>query len=410
LVATKGWDTSRLLSRKDVAMSEDPNQKRFRTLEELWNIREDLDPELEVCLCDGIMGSKMIGHPLVHEVFYNPLMNAIYNERLRAKQEHIEEALKAKKFGQVLWLYEKPYRFQIFEKIKKEMPDDVYWKLLGDIWTDSENIWQHGLAKIRRLISSNRPGREKMMDKKEQALLASLPDFVRIFRGHQTLNRRGFSWTFSYWHSRWFAERFNNAYHKPTGVVSGIIAKKNIVAVLLGRGEFEIVADPVNVMELKAWKRLSRLEWMDEVADEAWEQYPLSKQGRSVHGLWHWEKVERNALVLAASTPQCNARVVQLFALLHDSKRQNEDKDPKHGARAADYAKKLYKQNKLEISEAELTVLATACRHHTDGETSTDPTVGVCWDADRLDLVRVGKIPDPKYLSTEAGKRLMWKV
>jgi hypothetical protein len=23
------------------------------------------------------------------------------------------------------------------------MPDEVYWEILGDIWTDSENIWQH---------------------------------------------------------------------------------------------------------------------------------------------------------------------------------------------------------------------------------------------------------------------------
>jgi hypothetical protein len=34
-----------------------------------------------------------------------------------------------------------------------------------------------------------------------------------------------------------------------------------------------------------------------------------------------------------------------------------------------------------------------------------DPLVGVCWDADRLDLWRVGIKPDPRDLSTEAAKR-----
>src|SRR4051794_34897034 len=37
-----------------------------------------------------------------------------------------------------------------------------------------------------------------------------------------------------------------------------------------------------------------------------------------------------------------------------------------------------------------LEVLATACTGHADGGTSADPTVGACWDADRLNLWWVG--------------------
>jgi uncharacterized protein len=36
--------------------------------------------------------------------------------------------------------------------------------------------------------------------------------------------------------------------------------------------------------------------------------------------------------------------------------------------------------------------------------TSEVPTIGVCWDADRLDLTRVGIMPDPEFFSTAAGK------
>jgi uncharacterized protein len=32
--------------------------------------------------------------------------------------------------------------------------------------------------------------------------------------------------------------------------------------------------------------------------------------------------------------------------------------------------------------------------------------IGACWDADRLDLTRVGIIPDPDMMSTEPGKEL----
>ena len=48
---------------------------------------------------------------------------------------------------------------------------------------------------------------------------------------------------------------------------------------------------------------------------------------------------------------------------------------------------------------------ATGRVEHTDGTISDDPTIGCCWDADRLDLPRVGMQPDPALLSTEAAAR-----
>ena len=38
-----------------------------------------------------------------------------------------------------------------------------------------------------------------------------------------------------------------------------------------------------------------------------------------------------------------------------------------------------------------------------------DPTIDACFDADRLDLGRVGIIPDPGRLATEKGKELARK-
>ncbi|MCA9794566.1 MAG: hypothetical protein KC910_22315, partial [Candidatus Eremiobacteraeota bacterium] len=43
---------------------------------------------------------------------------------------------------------------------------------------------------------------------------------------------------------------------------------------------------------------------------------------------------------------------------------------------------------------------------HEKGRVSQDPTIGACWDADRLDLDRVGKAPDPDLMSTPTGKKL----
>jgi len=54
-----------------------------------------------------------------------------------------------------------------------------------------------------------------------------------------------------------------------------------------------------------------------------------------------------------------------------------------------------------------LELLEHAIRHHTGGRTSDDPTVGTCWDADRLDIGRVGIIPHERYMSTERARRLL---
>lgn len=97
-------------------------------------------------------------------------------------------------------------------------------------------------------------------------------------------------------------------------------------------------------------------------------------------------------------------RVTELFAFLHDSQRQDEHLDPGHGARAAEYASWLRRKGLFELDRPAFSLLQAACRGHSDGHTEDDVTVQVCWDADRLDLGRVGIHPDPKYLCTPVAR------
>jgi hypothetical protein len=50
--------------------------------------------------------------------------------------------------------------------------------------------------------------------------------------------------------------------------------------------------------------------------------------------------------------------------------------------------------------------LTEALTHHDKGLVSKDPTIGVCWDADRLTLWRLNRQPDPALLSTPAARAL----
>jgi uncharacterized protein len=127
-------------------------------------------------------------------------------------------------------------------------------------------------------------------------------------------------------------------------------------------------------------------------------QFRIDWQG--VHGPSHWARVRHHALRLC-TLRQGDRLVAELFAYLHDSQRENEWTDPLHGPRAADYAASLNGRY-FELSGEQLDLLTHAARFHSDGLMHQDATIQSCWDADRLDLGRVGIKPTKQYLSTYA--------
>jgi uncharacterized protein len=131
------------------------------------------------------------------------------------------------------------------------------------------------------------------------------------------------------------------------------------------------------------------------------EEYALPWDG--THGVSHWARVLENGLRLAEETG-ADIEVVRLFAIFHDSQRFNEGIDDGHGQRGAELAARLWGEW-FTISDDQFDLLYEACAHHTDGKTTADITIQTCWDADRLDLGRVGSCPNPERLCTKAAKR-----
>ena len=123
---------------------------------------------------------------------------------------------------------------------------------------------------------------------------------------------------------------------------------------------------------------------------------------RGIHGVRHWGRVRANGLQLAAAMG-ANPRVVELFAVLHDSCRRNDGYDPAHGRRAAARLPEMQGRY-FDLDARELALLHDACAGHSDGGIDADVTVQVCWDADRLDLGRVGIRPSPERLCTPAAR------
>ena len=127
-----------------------------------------------------------------------------------------------------------------------------------------------------------------------------------------------------------------------------------------------------------------------------------------VHGIDHWQRVAENGILL--QDEGVNPKVVELFAYLHDCCREDDGSDPEHGPRAAKLIRTIRHTLLEDLTDEEFDELQKACRWHTSHDRTNNPTINACFDADRLDLGRVGVIPDPHYMASPKGKELAAKI
>jgi hypothetical protein len=196
---------------------------------------EPLHPDLLPYLETNKGEWEMLRHPLVYQVPFrsNGSANAQYAQKLKA----IEKAMADKDYKQSVWLVEKPYRVEAFIKIADKLSDTDYWKLLSAVWIDTENQYAY-LEEWKKLLATKRPNRHYMMDEEDDNILRSLPELVTIYRGCQKrLNEDGLSWTLDKSKAEFFANRFG----KKGIILERKIPKSDIVAVLTGRGESEVI-------------------------------------------------------------------------------------------------------------------------------------------------------------------------
>ena len=138
-----------------------------------------------------------------------------------------------------MWLLPRPLRLHYFMEISRQMTDAEYWRLLAQIWIDTEgpsynrSVWLH-------LFACRRSEKHHLMNTEEHSAFAALPELVRIYRGAPPKRKQGMSWTTSLDQARWFARRFCNG-----GVVfTTTVPKTKVLAQFLGREESEVVIDP----------------------------------------------------------------------------------------------------------------------------------------------------------------------
>jgi uncharacterized protein len=143
------------------------------------------------------------------------------------------------------------------------------------------------------------------------------------------------------------------------------------------------------------WGR-SISDW-DRLLAEARDGAHLARE--TMHGEPHWRAVAWAGLRIRELAPGIHPGVLVAFGLLHDCRRETDDWDPEHGERGALVAARSAPLKRLLGAEGR-ELVAEACRLHERGRTRPDtPAIGACWDADRVNLVRLGFRLDPRYFT-----------
>lgn len=221
------------------------DEDKFKQLEDFF-APEDLDEELETCIEESSFAGEVIKHPLIYAIPYHPTMNKHLNEMLEHKREAVNRYFEEGRPEASIWLYERPYRLPRFLAIADYLSDEVYWKTLSEIWTDSENIWQNEEDWRTALLSPQEGRTEHFMDQDERDRLQSLPERLKVYRGFQTRgNAEGMSWTLNRSVAVWFAHRHLSKERKEEPyLATAEVDRVDVIAIQLARKEDEIILDP----------------------------------------------------------------------------------------------------------------------------------------------------------------------
>lgn len=152
----------------------------------------------------------------------------------------------------------------------------------------------------------------------------------------------------------------------------------------------------------------------------------LARFPSQLHGPAHWARVQRFGTLLAEreGLPAEARRVVDVFAWTHDLAREDDLAGRGHALAGAEYLDEVVPVVFPELAAAEVEVVRIAIRHHSDGLTAQQAreaglfsglplpseavaaAVGVAWDADRLDLMRLRVLPRPELMSTSSWREV----
>jgi len=215
---------------------------------------EDLDIVLQLCVQEMGNGMTFIKHPLIN-LPYVPQMNAYNNALYRDKLKVVTELESNKEYEKAIWIYERPFRAQIFNRYTKVMEREQAARLMLDVWQDCEHpygdrdLWREMFNSYRDTDALSRTRTHLIKEGVEE---------ITLYRGMGSaeVNRKktgnwGMSWTLDRDIAVWFARRYRGVYKGTPAVAEARFNVRSVFCYMPERGEQEVVADPLNIIGFK---------------------------------------------------------------------------------------------------------------------------------------------------------------
>lgn len=213
----------------------------------------ELHPDLKPYLLTGPVG-QMIKHPLINEILVIPGMHGHSNRLYEKRKALLVEYRESRSWARYVFTHERPWRADALAELIIDghitLATAREWQLAKDVWIDSENVdesdtfWAGVWAQADLALT---------LDKRERKAFDALPDPIPVWHGleREDEDELGFSWTTSEHVGNWFARRFGTLKDRQSYLAKGVVPKAKVKAYLLGRGEYEIIAFPADVEQVR---------------------------------------------------------------------------------------------------------------------------------------------------------------
>lgn len=222
---------------------------------DLDGIKEVAIDWLNLPITQEMVGSYgILNHPIFDNIFLMDDIGA-FNvidepERLNVVvQQREKDILRRNTFDSIIMFIRKAFRIYFLLEIYERgyADEECCGTELGKIWSLLENNdTVDAETKETMLMWLKAADKHSFMDEKEFEVYTKLPNKVTVYRGvQQNEEPIGFSWSLKREVAEWFANRFNQ-----NGAVCQLeVDKKDIIAYIGKRNEFEVIVDYMAITE-----------------------------------------------------------------------------------------------------------------------------------------------------------------